>query len=76
MSYLSKFAFQEELNYNAKLKLWNKQILEDDLNGFKKFDYNSYLHDDLVLRNALSSILEYGAVVIEKVNLSRLEKIE
>jgi hypothetical protein len=48
-------------------KLWNKKILEEDLKGFKKFDYKNYIKDDLVLRESLLSIVENGAVIIENV---------
>ena len=48
-------------------KLWNKKILEENLKGFKKFDYKNYIKDDLVLGESLLSIVENGAVIIENV---------
>ena len=53
-------------------KLWNKKILEEDLKGFKKFDYKNYIKDDLVLRESLLSIVENGAVIIENVIILKL----
>ena len=41
----------------------------ENFNGFPKFDLNSYMNDDAILLEALSSLIEYGAIIVENVRI-------
>jgi hypothetical protein len=68
-------AFENELKSNKEI-YWNKTILNKS-GGLKSFDYKSYLNNDLVLKNALNSIVVSGACLIHNVpvNINEIVKV-
>lgn len=55
-------------NHQSSSKhLWNREILER-CQGVSRLPYDDYLNDDLVLRQALSQVRKYGAVIVNQVN--------
>lgn len=77
---LSKYIFESEIektkSYSNKI-FWDKDVLENKLNGFLKFDYQSYMNDNKVLKKSFESIIKYGAVLIENVpaNTQDIKKV-
>lgn len=63
---LANMAFENELAEISNKILWNKKTL-NEIGGLKSFEYNKYLSDETVLRDALKSIVKYGAVLIHNV---------
>ena len=53
-------------NPDSKQILWDNEVLKSS-KGFKSIAYDEYLNDDNMLKKALQSIIQFGAVIIENV---------
>lgn len=66
---------QQQQSQQSFKTLWNHEILER-CQGVTRLSYSDYMNDDLILRQALSQVYKYGAVIINQVYLWSWSKIK
>ena len=72
MVQISEYLFENDLkkiNTDSKLITWDKKSVQE-LNGLPTVNYQDYIRDDNVLKQALKSINKYGAVIVDNVSLN------
>ena len=75
---IKTYVFEEELNkLNNKYKkfFWNSKTLTEDSNGFKTVEYDSFMNNECAFKDALNSVLIYGAVLVQNVVIVFINRI-